>query len=64
MIRTKSGWSFTKQERQERWDRCTKYILRYSTLTAARKAAARDGFKTSTSVWITALSKILGEIHC
>ena len=60
--RTRSGKFqsvYTKAERQQRWDICTKYLKRHPTLDAARKAAAKDGVSFNTSVWITALSKIL-----
>lgn len=60
MRRTKTGkWMFTKQEREERWSRCIEYIENTPTLAAARRAARRDGFCCSTSVWIVAFSKLV-----
>jgi len=50
---------YTKKEREDRRARCIKYLLKYGNLPAARKAAAREGFTQNTSVWITALSRIL-----
>lgn len=52
---------YTKKEREDRRARCIEYLLRYGNLPAARKAAAKDGFTQNTSVWITALSRILAE---
>lgn len=49
----------TKEYRQERWDRCMKYLRENRDLPTAMKAAHVDGFSADTSVWITALSKML-----
>lgn len=51
----------TKEAREERWKACAKYIRRTSTLSEARELAKRDGVQFNTSVWITALGKILSE---
>jgi hypothetical protein len=51
--------NMTKEQRQERWERCAEFLRRAGNLPAARKLAAREGFGANTSVWISALSKIL-----
>ena len=64
MVKNSKGfWVLSKKEKEERQSRCIEYLLRYgNSLPAARKAAARDHFLASSSVWITALSKILGNL--
>ena len=49
----------TKDERHMRRYRCIAYLRAHSTLDAARKAAAKDGFCANTSVWIGAYSQLL-----
>jgi hypothetical protein len=51
--------TITKEERQERWERCADFLRRAGNIPAARKLAAQEGFGANTSVWISALSKIL-----
>ena len=48
-----------KKARQERWEKCIKYIACYGSLPEAMAAAKRDGVSCDTSVWITALGKML-----
>jgi len=55
----KDNWVMTKEERQERWDKCTKYLRQYATLDGAQAAAHADGVSFDTSVWITAMDKML-----
>lgn len=60
MVKNSKGyWVLSKQEREVRRNRCIEYLLRYGNVPAARKAANRDGFGANTSVWVTALSRIL-----
>lgn len=49
----------TKEGQQARREECIGYLARHSDMPAAMKAAARDGISYNTSVWITALSKML-----
>ena len=49
----------TKEDRHKRRHLCIAYIRANSTLDAARKAAAKDGFCANTSVWIGAFSQLL-----
>lgn len=60
MVKNSKGkWVLSKKEQENRWIRCIEYLLRHGSILAARKAANRDGFGASTSVWITALGRIL-----
>jgi hypothetical protein len=60
MRKTKKGnWVMTHEERAERWAKCQYYIRRTETLSEAKKLAKRNGFAADTSVWVTALSKML-----
>ncbi len=43
----------------QRWAQCQKYLRRAGSLPGARSLAAADGFSCNTSVWITALGKVL-----
>lgn len=54
----------TKAERKARWDICMKYLRTRGNLPDAMRAAKRDGISYDTSVWITALGKLLqaGEV--
>jgi hypothetical protein len=56
---SKGEWILSKKEREDRRIRCIEYLLRYGNIPEARKAANRAGFGANTSVWVTALSKIL-----
>lgn len=51
----------TKEGQEARWEKCIGYLEKTSDMPAAMKAAARDGVYHNTSVWITALSKMLGQ---
>lgn len=53
-------FQLTRAEREERWRECRKYLRLAGNLPAARKLANRVGFFQNTSVWITALSQMLG----
>jgi hypothetical protein len=64
MIKTKAGrWVLSKEERAERLRKCMGYLKHNYGLTAAKAAAKRDGVTFSTSVWVTALGKLLMEAH-
>lgn len=51
----------TKAEREERWRRCEEYMKRAGSLPAAVELARKDGFSQNTSVWISAIGKMLGR---
>jgi hypothetical protein len=49
----------TIAERQERWERCAGYLRKAGNLNGARKLARAEGWGANTSVWVSALSKML-----
>lgn len=51
-----------KKDRQARWGRCEGYLHLAGSLPAAMRLARQDGFAVSTSVWITALVKMLSKM--
>lgn len=51
----------TKEDQEARWAKCIGYLEKTPDMPVAMKAAARDGFYCNTSVWITALGKMLGQ---
>jgi hypothetical protein len=62
MEKTKSGnWKMTKAERQARWDKCTRYLLKHGSIPEAQAAAKRDGVSFDFSVWLSALDKMLQQ---
>ena len=58
---TKSKPRYTKAEREARWETCIKYLKRCGNLPAAQKVASQEGVSFNTSVWVTALGKMLGR---
>ena len=51
--------SYTKAERRERWDTCTKYLKLAGNVPAAQRMAAKQGVSFPTAVWVSALGKML-----
>lgn len=52
----------TKKYREERMWKCQAYLREAGSLKAAQKLAKKqEGFSANTSVWITALGKMLVE---
>jgi len=50
----------SREERKERWRRCAEYIREAGNLPDAQALARmRDHYRQNTSVWITALSKLI-----
>jgi len=49
----------TPKQRQERWEKCIGYMSRYGSLPEAMAAAKKDGVSFNTSVWLSALGKML-----
>lgn len=43
--------------------KCREYLLRAGDLPGAMALAKRDGFGANTSIWLSALSEILGGLH-
>lgn len=60
MTKTKTGnWRLSIAEREERWTVCMSYLRRCGSIPAAQKAAKQDGKSFDTSVWVSALGKML-----
>jgi hypothetical protein len=55
--------AISKQEREDRRKKCEEYLRRAGSLPAAMALARRDGFSQNTSVWISALGKMLGRLN-
>lgn len=52
----------SKAYQRERWRRCADYIARAGDVPAAMRLAKKDGFSANTSVWISALGKLLEQV--
>lgn len=52
----------TPKMRRERWRVCADYIARAGSIPAAMKLAKKDGKSFNTSVWISALGKMLEKM--
>lgn len=51
----------TEAKRIERRETCKRYLRMAGSVPAAMALAHKDGFSQNTSVWIGALSEMLGE---
>ena len=52
----------TKSYREQRTEKCMKYLRLYGSLPEARRAAnRRESFQANTSAWLTALARLLKE---
>lgn len=49
----------TPRMRRERWRVCEEYLRKHGDLPTAMAAAKKDGKAFNTSVWISALGKML-----
>lgn len=56
----KVGGGVSKAYREQRWKRCRFFIRQSGTLDGARRLAKQQHFSADTSVWLTAMSQILG----
>lgn len=52
----------TKTQREERWRTCARYIAQGGDIPSGQLLVKKDGVSFNTSVWISALGKLLEQV--